>query len=750
MTHFGFMDSTGKFESVFFSPDHRFFATITSRGVIRSNTVESTIWVFSTAAVRAFMRDDHLQAPKPRMIARIAAVPQTQYPSVYEPSIFALQWLPNSKGMLFLAEASKGQRRLYQADVLSGSVRALTPADCDVVQFAFTRGSIVYEATPLEKMSRPVGAFVNNDAVDLTGMPLDAILFPQSTKGNYSGIGTYSNLWILHDAESRRVTGNDPVHPFRIWNPYWPQVISVAPDGHLAVVLFQVDSIPQSWSTFEPSDPALRIHPEDPTTAASSNLRRPLEYTLVDTTTGSITPLIQAPDGWALGSLVPDGVVWSPNSKKALLMNTYLPLEGVDSVEQAQRHYPCVVAVVDVHSKKADCLAFSQGDSAFQDASLQEASFNHNDEIVLRLIHWSNRTVTDDRYRYEHGNWHTIASTPDSLQTLQQLSVDVQQDLNTPPALWVTDPDLHVTKKLWDPNPSLAKMDLGEASVFRWKDASGYQWVAGLVKPPDYIAGKRYPLVIEPYAFDKNTFISDGFWTTAFATRPLASAGMVVLQMGRNNEHEGYSQEISDQLHGYASAIAQLNAIGLIDPKRVGIIGFSRTSYHVESALTQNPSLFAAASINDGVDESYMQYLLNGVDSPNSHSEAEQLYDTAPFGKGLAAWIQEAPSFNLDRVQTPLLITAITSSSILEEWEMYASLRMQNKPVGLMYIPDGQHILQKPLDRLASQQGNVDWFRFWLQGYEDPDPAKRAQYKRWENLRELQQDHGAKAASATN
>jgi hypothetical protein len=25
---------------------------------------------------------------------------------------------------------------------------------------------------------------------------------------------------------------------------------------------------------------------------------------------------------------------------------------------------------------------------------------------------------------------------------------------------------------------------------------------------------------------------------------------------------------------------------------------------------------------------------------------------------------------------------------------------------------------------MASQQGNVDWFRFWLVGEEDPDPTK--------------------------
>ena len=42
---------------------------------------------------------------------------------------------------------------------------------------------------------------------------------------------------------------------------------------------------------------------------------------------------------------------------------------------------------------------------------------------------------------------------------------------------------------------------------------------------------------------------------------------------------------------------------------------------------------------------------------------------------------------------------------------------------------------------MASQGGSVDWFRFWLQGYEDPDPAKAEQYKRWRGLRKMQSDN---------
>jgi dipeptidyl aminopeptidase/acylaminoacyl peptidase len=52
----------------------------------------------------------------------------------------------------------------------------------------------------------------------------------------------------------------------------------------------------------------------------------------------------------------------------------------------------------------------------------------------------------------------------------------------------------------------------------------------------------------------------------------------------------------------YESAIEYLDRRGLIDRDRVGIIGFSRTCWHVTYTLTHSKHHFAAAAIADGVD----------------------------------------------------------------------------------------------------------------------------------------------------
>jgi dipeptidyl aminopeptidase/acylaminoacyl peptidase len=220
------------------------------------------------------------------------------------------------------------------------------------------------------------------------------------------------------------------------------------------------------------------------------------------------------------------------------------------------------------------------------------------------------------------------------------------------------------------------------------------------------------------------------------AARPLATEGIVVLQVLGNSEHVGMAREANDNVRGYASAIERLSTEGIVDPNRVGIVGFSRTCWYVESALLDLPSAFAAASINDGIDHSYMQTMLFDLDRT---SEGEEIYGAKPFGRGLKEWVNQAPTFHLDKVQAPVIITAITPGSVLQEWEIYSSLYRQKKPVDFLYFPKGQHILQRPSNRLASQQGTVDWFLFWLEGREDRnDPAKQDEYDRWVHLRELQ------------
>jgi len=95
-----------------------------------------------------------------------------------------------------------------------------------------------------------------------------------------------------------------------------------------------------------------------------------------------------------------------------------------------------------------------------------------------------------------------------------------------------------------------------------------------------------------------------------------------------------------------------------------------------------------------------------------------------------------------------------------DNWDIYALLRRQYKPVEMIMMPRGAHSLSRPSERMASLQGNVDWYRFWLQGEQRSElapPAEtaaslRAQYVRWNEMEGLQRraDAAPRCASESN
>src|SRR5882672_10356722 len=96
-------------------------------------------------------------------------------------------------------------------------------------------------------------------------------------------------------------------------------------------------------------------------------------------------------------------------------------------------------------------------------------------------------------------------------------------------------------------------------------------------------------------------------WASAFAARPLAAAGFVVLQAAMYADDS--VEEGPHAMAEYEGAIDYLDARGLVDRNLVGITGFSRTFYEVGYALVHSKYYFAAANLVEGIDAGYFQFL---------------------------------------------------------------------------------------------------------------------------------------------
>jgi len=120
--------------------------------------------------------------------------------------------------------------------------------------------------------------------------------------------------------------------------------------------------------------------------------------------------------------------------------------------------------------------------------------------------------------------------------------------------------------------------------------------------------------VFQTPGFHEKEFLTDGAFPTAMAARPMAARGMLVLQVREipiSPSVMSSPQEVETMREGYVAAIEQLDAEGLIDPHKVGIIGFSRTGWYVLNTLLHATKYFAAATLAECSYISFGEYLMN-------------------------------------------------------------------------------------------------------------------------------------------
>ena len=266
--------------------------------------------------------------------------------------------------------------------------------------------------------------------------------------------------------------------------------------------------------------------------------------------------------------------------------------------------------------------------------TLQKSTSNVTGSIVVR--------------KRKEGNWE---ETDNSLVKQSRPILIEDEAPNQPVRLDAIDPATRERKPVFDPNPTFAQLRFSRVEVLRWKTSHGDEVEGGLYFPPGYSPGTRYPLVIQTHGFDATKFMIDGPYPSAFAAQPLAGRGIMVFQL--NNDFGGASSflELRRESSKFESIVSELDRRRLIDPKHVGLIGWSRTCAYVKYALTHSRTRFAAASVQDGWDAGYWGYILTGS-SEGRNRDAESIYDGhKPFGQRPAALDQAV--FGVQYRQSP-------------------------------------------------------------------------------------------------
>jgi dipeptidyl aminopeptidase/acylaminoacyl peptidase len=265
----------------------------------------------------------------------------------------------------------------------------------------------------------------------------------------------------------------------------------------------------------------------------------------------------------------------------------------------------------------------------------------------------------------------------------------------------------------------LGKVQLGAVEEFRFRSRDGTEVHGMLVKPPGYVAGRKYPTILivhgGPNGQDDHSADFDSY---QFRRQLLAAKGYVVLGVNyRGSSGRGFAfakaiwadwghLEVEDLLAGVDAAVTR----GIADPARLGIGGWSYggilTDYTIASDARFRAAFSGAGSANQismyGSDQYILQY--------NN--------EVGPPWRNQALWLKLSyPFFHADRIHTPTLFMGGDRDfnvPIAGGEQMYQALRTLGVPTQLIVYPEQFHGLTRPSFLKDRLEREVAWFDRYL------------------------------------
>ena len=275
-----------------------------------------------------------------------------------------------------------------------------------------------------------------------------------------------------------------------------------------------------------------------------------------------------------------------------------------------------------------------------------------------------------------------------------------------------------VQRALTHVNDSLfASIQLGTTEDISFRNRDGLTVNALLVKPADFVQGRRYPLVLRihggPNGQDEHLF-DTGVWLPTFERQLFAAAGYLVLAVNyRGSAGRGQAwktaifadwgnKEVQDLLAGVDHVIA----LGIADPDRLAIGGWSYGGILTDYTLATT-TRFKAATSGAG---SALQTTMFGSDEYTHQYETEL---GLPW-KNKPLWDKVSYAFwHADRITTPTLFLGGQKDfnvPVAGGEQMYQALRALGIETRLVVYPDEFHGIARPSfvrDRLTRY---LDWY----------------------------------------
>ncbi|MGJ4728083.1 Atxe2 family lasso peptide isopeptidase [Luteimonas sp. SDU101] len=305
----------------------------------------------------------------------------------------------------------------------------------------------------------------------------------------------------------------------------------------------------------------------------------------------------------------------------------------------------------------------------------------------------------------------------------------VAAEADGPPRLERIDIDTGHRRVLFDPNAVLA-FDLERAissRFLRWQDTHGQEFTGQLFLPRRPAASPR-SLFVTYYTC--SGFLRGGTgdeWPLA----SLAEAGIAALCITALPHKPDPIVRYEEGLSAIRSVVELLAGDGVVDPRRVGMGGFSFGS-EVTLWVAAESQLLAAASVTSPA-VTPLYHLMGSLQGERFSTGLRAAWGLGAPEEMPSEWKRLSLAHNKDKVEAPVLLQMPEQEYIYALDYIIPMLRDQQ--ADLYVFPAAPHMKFEPRHKLAAYERNLDWFRYWLQQHEDPDPGKAGQYAHWNSMR---------------
>jgi len=265
--------------------------------------------------------------------------------------------------------------------------------------------------------------------------------------------------------------------------------------------------------------------------------------------------------------------------------------------------------------------------------------------------------------------------------------------------------------------PDYHELACARQETIHWKGARGAEVEGLLFYPRDYQKGKKYPLIVSihggPFGSDFDAWEED--WASApnllcdrgaFVFRPnyhgSCNYGLEFAESIANGKY--YELPITDIEKGVDALIER----GLVDPERLGVMGWSNGAILTMALIVHNPR-YKAAVAGAGGSEWVGDW---------GTCEFGAAFDHYYFGKSPLEdpqlYIKMAPFYQLAKVRTPTLIFQGEADRVVpvhHGWMQFRALQLHSKaPVRLVLFPGEEHSLTKLAHQRRKLKEELAWF----------------------------------------